>query len=160
MLTVFLTGTANAKLHRGEVRLYIGDAWDFSDSSGGIWPTADITYAVTNASFRAAASPAADRVSTFTPALITYIGSDVGTYEDLENAPTDPGLYVTGLNAFPSDVLVVKTREGHYAKMLVLVPDGALVRFQYTYQDDGTTSFTVPVATAHVTWGRIKSLYK
>lgn len=157
--------SANAKLHTGEVRLYIGEGWDFSDSSHGVGFTGDISYAVTRATSIAYPRaqyliPAADRIFTFPPALITYIGSVDGMYEDLREAPTDLGSYTNSEPAFPGDVMVVRTREAHYAKLHFLVPDGALVRFIYTYQDDGTSSLTNPISTRSTTWGRIKSLYK
>jgi hypothetical protein len=159
-LTLLLSVPANATLHTGEVRLYIGESWDFSDSSGGIWPTADISYAVVIEKSAVVQAPASDRVFTFPPALITFISDVDSTYEKLETAPTDMGVYANGLWPLWDDVLVVKTREGHYAKLQVLVPDGALLRFRYTYQDDGTPSFTTPVSVRASTWGKIKSLYR
>ena len=153
--------TSNARIHTGEVRLYSGDGWDFSDSSNGAAFNYDISYAVTALNSGALVQPPQGNILfTIPPALIMYLSSGAIIYDTLDVAPTDPDLYSSNELAFVGDVLVVRTREGHYAKLLIVAPDGAVVRFLYTYQDDGSTSLRKPVSTNPTTWGRIKSRYR
>jgi hypothetical protein len=148
-----------AKLHTGTFELFPGEGWDFSDSLiTGAFGGADIQYDVTTLAGEPARAMI-DLVRAISPGAILYIGNADSTYENLETAPTDPDLYNTSEVAFIEDVFVVRTREGHYAKMRVL-PSGSLLNLEYTYQDDGSPSFVPNVAVQATTWGAIKALYR
>ncbi len=165
VVSLALCSTAAAVLHTGVVGFPLtGGGWDFSDSlEASPASGADIVYAVTVAHTRAESANAntlTDLLLAISPSAITYIGSADSTYENLTAAPTDPSLYGPSEAARPNDVLVVRTREGHYAKLRILMPAGGLFRFEYTYQDDGSASFVPSVSARSTTWGYIKSLYR
>ncbi len=149
-----------AVLHTGVVDLFSGQGWDFSDSLIAGGPPADIVFDVTVLnSQNSRRSSLVERLFAMTPAAILFIGNADSTYENLTSAPTDPDLYLTEEAVFEDDVHVVRTREGHYAKIRIL-PIGSTLMFEYTYQDDGSPSFVPNVAVRSTTWGKIKALYR
>jgi len=161
---LLIPSSALAVLHTGIVELDLsGDGWDFSDSLHATPASgADIVLQVTAlqpGKQRGSATAITDILFAFSPAAITYIGSADSTYEKLDTAPIDPDVYHESEAAFLGDVLVVRTREGHYAKLRIITPT-AFFRFEYTYQDDGSPSFVPIVPVRPATWGRIKSLYR
>lgn len=148
----------SAVLHTGVVDLFSGEGWDFSDSLiAGLH--ADIVFDVTAQSSQSSRRSVVERLFAMTPAAILFIDNADGTYENLTSAPTDPDLYLTEEAVFEDDVHVVRTREGHYAKIRIL-PIGSTLMFEYTYQDDGSPSFVPSTAVRLTTWGKIKALYR
>ena len=154
------TSPPSAALHTGVVDLFSGEGWDFSDSLIAGVASADIMFGVTALHLQSSQrSPMVERLFAMTPAAILFIDNADSTYENLTSAPTDPDLYLTEEAVFADDVLVVRTREGHYAKIRIL-PFGSTLMFEYTYQDDGSPSFVPSVAVRSTTWGKIKALYR
>ena len=144
-----IISTAHAGLHTGVGLGY----WDFSagHDSATNWdfgPGNTMLFGENALAYVLLSNP---------PARITLLPPEI-TYEGLTEAPADPTVYVSGMTFVPQRVWVVKTREGHYAKVRFL-PDPSDA-FEYTYQDDGTRLFAAPVATSVSTWGRIKCLYR
>jgi hypothetical protein len=149
-----MVGVLEAKIHTG-----IGDiaCWDFSDSTSG--GDCDITYWVTRAS--APLEPCFMYLATNLPAKIA-VGPEGVSYEDLTVAPTDPSLYYVDQCYVLDGVYVVKTPEGHYAKLKAVDNFSFTNNFYYVYQDDGSPNFfdDLPLAVETTTWGRIKTLFQ
>ena len=159
-MTLLVTA-ATGTLHRGTVLMGAGDGpWDFSDSTNSV--DGDIDYGVLfenglKVHTTTSAANLTDILVAFTPAGLSLSDS---TYEQLIVAPTDPASYVTMLAIFAGDVLAVRTREKHYAKIRIIESQGALW-FEYTYQDDGSpVLIDDPVPARPTTWGRVKALYR
>ncbi len=74
------------------------------------------------------------------------------------SAPSDPAAYSQGAEIFESAVYVVRTKENHFAKLIVKRLGGGMT-IEYTYQDSGSRILVNTVAIQTTTWGRVKSLY-
>jgi len=155
-LTIQTVDAAFAELHFGNG---FAETWDFSDSIstglGGPWDfSAGNTVASTSDS---EISFGSFLISNF-PAQLTVMQAGI-TYESVLEAPEDPSAYSTLFDFSPNRVWIVKTQEGHYAKVRFFNEFFA-GPFEYTYQDNGTRYFTEPLPSETVTWGRIKALYR
>jgi len=156
LVTAIIVLPASAKLHSGQVSMFPGDGYDFSDSltTGS---TLDFLFIVVAREKSTGAF--SELFLAVAPASIWYAGNADTTYSSLVAAPTNPDVYGSSESVLPGDVFVVHTREGHYAKMRI-TNMGSLIDFEYTYQDDGSPSFQDTTPTRMVTWGEIKALYR
>ncbi len=151
---------SRADIHSGVALIPPGPSWDFSDSTLAVPPDGDLRW-ITIVIASAASNP--DRTFPYyfacdAPAAIAYAHPD-SSYENLTTAPADPGAYSEGKEILTYAVYVVRTKEGHFAKLRVSRPGGGML-IEYSYQDDGTRVLVRPVKIAPTTWGRIKCLYR
>lgn len=150
---------AEAKIHVGIG--YLG-AWDFSDSAEVAtdeWDL-DVQVTITDRDLRFNTRRFVILVAHPPTGGITLMPPD-STYETLSEAPADPAAYVAGIWFEPNRTWVVRTKEGHYAKLQFVDDLELTMLFYYTYQDDGTRFFYDPqVPVEKTTWGQIKLLYE
>jgi len=156
MLVALSANPTSAELHTGHGTL----AWDFSSGAQG--PESDIGLLITFAG--------PYFIQAQESASVLALGD---RYEDLTEAPTDPQLYRREIPYEPGflptmseHVIVVRTREGHYAKFKFTFAGrppaaGGFNAIDYTYQDDGSNRFynSPGAENAVSTWGRIKAMY-
>lgn len=149
-----------AKLHVGEAHIHWDAVWDFGDSLITFLPNGDLYWVeVTALQQQSTLSSQSIYFATNPPALIVFAPPD-STYEQLSSAPADLGTYSESLAALLGYIYVVRTGEGNYVKLRIEAFVGGGITLEYTYQDDGSRMFTLPMATGQTTWGRIKSLYR
>jgi hypothetical protein len=154
ILWIVQAGPAAAMLHFGTG---FAEAWDFSDSTS---TTSDSEWDFTagNTALASGSTLLDAFLDANYPALIAVMPDGV-TYESVLEAPADPGMYEGFLFFVPNRVWIVKTREGHYAKVRFF-DDFFPGQFEYTYQDNGTRILAAPLRMEAATWGRIKALYR
>lgn len=149
-----LPAQANSEVISGIVNLIHG-GWDFSEQVSTTGPfEGDIFIAIV------VDPPLGWRVvaSFFSTALIAVIPDS--TYEELQFAPADTSAYSFDAPADVGLVYVIRTEEGHYAKMHLLQCDYAGTIMEYTYQPDGSRRLFNKIAVESISWGKIKALYK
>ncbi|MDX1439160.1 MAG: hypothetical protein R3284_04580 [Rubricoccaceae bacterium] len=91
------------------------------------------------------------------PGLIAALPDDT-SFEDLRVAPAFDPLYRSTIEYLPGRVWVIKTTEGHYAKVR-FHNDGNSLSFDYVYQDDGSRNLKVTLDEV-TTWSVIKAFYE
>jgi hypothetical protein len=149
-LCLLVATRSGADLHSGTGVV----PWDFSDSTHvddifGPWDIAMIQFAADSEEGLQLV------VGANWPGKIALM-PDTVAFGELDFAPDDESLYQDDYYFVPDRVWVVRTIEGHYAKVWFDDYSGSFV---YVYQDDGTRSFGgVPVRA--VTWGQVKALYR
>ncbi len=162
VLSFFAPTAALADLHVGVALIRPGDSWDFSDSTAVAPPNGDLRWITVVAGTRSDSSRDAGAFPYFFvadyPAQIAIASWD-STYEELTSTPSDPAVYSQGAEIFESAVYVVRTKENHFAKLIVKLLGGGMT-IEYTYQDSGSRILVNPVATRPATWGNIKNLYR
>ena len=145
---------ANSEVISGIVNLIHG-GWDFSEQVSTTGPfEGDISIVIV------VDPPLGWRVvaSFFSTALIAVIPDS--TYEELQFAPADTSVYSFDAPADVGLVYVIRTEEGHYAKMHLLQCDYAGISMEYTYQPDGSRRLFNEIAVESTSWGKIKALYR
>jgi hypothetical protein len=159
---VILAGPAAAELHTGFALIPPGPARDFSDSTTVVPPSGDLYWITliqqhTTGATEGSAFP--NYFLTNAPAVIAYSPMD-SSYAELTTAPVEPSAYSESVEIFSYGVYVIRTQEGHYAKLRMESLGGGGMTIEYTYQDDGSLVLvrTVPVESS--TWGRVKALYR
>lgn len=157
-VVLFLGSPSRADIHAGFALIIPGPAWDFSDSTLVVPPNGDLRW------ITVLANSTDSKTSNFSyffvtdfPAMIAYASAD-SSYEELTSAPSDSSVYAQSKGLYTFAVYVVRTKEGHYAKLRVFMLGGGMT-IEYTYQDDGTRILRRPVGVKATTWGKVKSLY-
>lgn len=160
-LVVLSLIVAGATIGKAELHPGIGfGAWDFSDSTAS---AATFDFSPVDVGFTF------DGSAPLSEALDIYLeaGSQAGiavmpagtTFESVTEAPADPAQYASFVPFYEDRIWVIRTREGHYAKVRYLIP-WPPDQFEYVYQDNGSRQFTSVVSTNVTTWGRVKALYR
>jgi hypothetical protein len=152
-VTASLVGVdSQSAVHSGVGYAELDSAWDFSDSATcSLFEgyCGDFAMGINGGWFLLAMPPDAG---------IAIVADS--TFEELTTAPEDPDRYFVIVYPYPNEVYVVRTEEGHYAKIrpIDLNASGEFT-FEYRYQDDGSRVLDDTVPVEATSWGRIKALY-
>lgn len=166
VVVLFVPSITRGEIHTGFALIPPGPAWDFSDSLAVAPPNGDVYWITLIAQSRSVGQRSDDSASAFPnyfltnyPALIAYSPMD-SSYAELTTAPADTTVYSESVEIFSYGVYVIRTKEGHYAKLRIESLGGGGITIEYSYQDDGTRVLVRTVAVGATTWGRVKSLYR
>ena len=142
-----------AKVQTGTGTVWLPDDladWDFSAESPVSYPGGDmaIIHELHLGLIVATLNGAAVRIVT-------------GKFDEVLEAPADLTSYddYVSISGFDlSQVYVVHTEEGHFAKFRFV--DGSFITIEYAYQDDGSRVLDPGVPVRRATWGTVKSRFK
>jgi hypothetical protein len=151
-----------SRIHTGFGSAEFFGAWDFSDSATcSLFEGYCGDFATGIADIHTAAEPTAFILLAMPPGAGIAIAPRDSSYEGLTTAPEDPDEYFVSVVPCPAEVYVVRTNEGHYAKIrpVDLNASGEFT-FEYSYQDDGTRILDNGVPVQQTTWGKMKALYE
>ena len=158
---ILISSSTQAEIHSGFALIPPGPAWDFSDSLAAVPPAGDLRWITLIRSAEYIGDQLSTQFAFFVtdaPAQIAFAPQD-STYDTLTYAPPDSTFHESAA-ALSYGVYVVRTKEGHFAKVRIEMIGGGGITIEYSYQDDGTRVLVRPVGVMPTSWGRMKGLYR